>query len=121
MTQPAPLDIATAFTKAWTSRDLEAAAKYVADDVVFDGPMQQSTGKDPYLKGLTKLSQDVTGVRMIAAFGDESQALLMYDLLTDSSGALSCAKHLTISGGKIRRDKLTFDTKQLGSAMPKTK
>ncbi|MER8828814.1 nuclear transport factor 2 family protein [Mesorhizobium sp. M0938] len=121
MTQQAPLDIAIAFTKAWTSHDLEKAATYVADDVVFDGPMQQSTGKDPYLKGLTKLSQDVSGVRLIAAFGDDSQALLMYDLLTDSSGALSCAKHLSTSDGKIRRDKLTFDTKQLGSAKPRPK
>lgn len=47
MTQTAPLDIATAFTKAWTGHDLEKAASYVADDVVFDGPMQQSTGKAP--------------------------------------------------------------------------
>ncbi|MER8971449.1 MULTISPECIES: nuclear transport factor 2 family protein [unclassified Mesorhizobium] len=77
MAQQTALDIATAFTKAWTSHDLETAANYVADDVVFDGPMQRSTGKDPYLKGLTKLSQDVTGVRVIAAFGDENQALLM--------------------------------------------
>ena len=83
--------------------------------------MQQSTGKEPYLKGLTKLSEDVTGVRMIAAFGDEKQALLMYDLLTESSGALACAKHLTVSGGKIHSDKLTFDSKKLGSAKPKPK
>ncbi|RWO98997.1 nuclear transport factor 2 family protein [Mesorhizobium sp.] len=100
MTQTAPLDIATAFTKAWTSHDLEKAASLVADDVVFDGPMQQSTG-------------------MIAAFGDDHQALLMYDLVTKSSGALSCAKHLTISDGKIHSDKLTFDSKKLGSAKPR--
>ncbi|ESY70563.1 MULTISPECIES: nuclear transport factor 2 family protein [Mesorhizobium] len=119
MKQTAPLDIATAFTTAWTSHDLEKAASYVAEDVVFDGPMQKSTGKEPYLKGLTKLSQDVTGVRMIAAFGDDRQALLMYDLMTKSSGALSCAKHLTVSDGKIHSDKLTFDSKKLGSAKPK--
>ncbi|TGQ71010.1 nuclear transport factor 2 family protein [Mesorhizobium sp. M00.F.Ca.ET.186.01.1.1] len=121
MTQTAPLDIATAFTKAWTGHDLEKAASFVAEDVVFDGPMQQSTGKEPYLKGLTKLSQDVTGIRMIAAFGDERQALLMYDLMTKSSGALSCAKHLTVSGGKIHSDKLTFDSKLLGRDQPKAK
>ncbi|MER8374130.1 nuclear transport factor 2 family protein [Mesorhizobium sp. M1338] len=119
MTQTAPLDIATAFTKAWTSHDLEKAASFVADDVVFDGPMQQSTGKKSYLEGLTKLSHDVTGVRIIAAFGDDRQALLMYDLMTRSSGALSCAKHLTVRGGKIHSDKLTFDSKKLGSAKPR--
>jgi len=33
-----PLDIAIAFTKAWTSHDLAKAASFVSDDVVFEGP-----------------------------------------------------------------------------------
>lgn len=111
-----PLDIALAFTKAWTSGDLDAAAKFIADDIVFDGPMQQSTGAEPYLKGLTGLARDVTGVRVIAAFGDNEQALLMYDLATRSAGTLTCAKHLTIRDGKIRRDRLTFDTHPIRKA-----
>ncbi|MER9294554.1 hypothetical protein NKI71_30535 [Mesorhizobium sp. M0510] len=78
--------------------------------------MQQSTGKAPYLKGLTKLSQDV--VRMIAAFGDDHQALLIYDLMT-KSGALSCAKHHTVRDGKMHSNKLTFDSKKLGNAKPR--
>lgn len=42
--QSQPLDIALAFTKAWTTHDMKKAVSYVADDVVFDGPMQQSVG-----------------------------------------------------------------------------
>jgi hypothetical protein len=105
-----PLDVANAFTRAWTSGDLEAAASYVADDVVFDGPLQKSTGAKPYLDGLTKLAHDVTGVRMIAEFGNDSEALVMYDLLTGPYGKLTCAKHLTVRDGKITRDQLTFDS-----------
>ncbi len=40
------LDVVIAFIKAWTGHDIDTAADYVADDVVFDGSMQQSTGKD---------------------------------------------------------------------------
>jgi len=108
--QTKPIDVAKAFTKAWTSGDLDAAASYVADDVVFDGPLQKSTGAKPYLDGLTKLARDVTGVSMIAEFGNDSEALLMYDLQTGPWGRLTCAKHLRVRDGKITRDQLTFDS-----------
>jgi hypothetical protein len=110
MTETTPLDVALAFTQAWTSHDLQKAATYVAEDVVFEGPLQQSGGSGPYLKGLLGLSRDVTGFRMIAAFGDNDQALLMYDLQTGPYGTLTCAKHLTVLNGKIVRDQLTFDS-----------
>ena len=111
-----PVDIAIAFTEAWTGHHLAAAAEFVAEDVVFDGPMQQSAGSGPYLKGLTGLARSVEGFRMIAAFGDDEQAVLMYDLITRPYGTLTCAKHFTIRDGKIHRDKLTFDSHLIRSA-----
>lgn len=112
-----PLDVAIKFTKAWTSHDLEAAAEFVSDDVVFDGPLQQSTGSEPYLKGLSSLSGEVGDFRILAAFGDDHQALMMYDLMTKSFGTLTCAKLFTIRKGKIVRDKLTFDSHLIRNAM----
>ena len=109
----APLDVALAFTKAWTSHDLATAATYIADDIVFDGPLQQSTGAKVYFDGLAKLSEGVTGILLIAAFGDADKALLMYDLSTTLYGTLSCAKCLTVTDGKIRRDKLVFDSHRM--------
>ena len=114
-----PLDIAETFTRAWTGGDIEKAAAFVADDVVFDGPLQKSTGKKPYVEGLTKLAAGVKGVKIIAAFGDETQALLMYDLSTGPYGILTCAKHLTIKDGKITRDQLAFDSFPIRGAAKK--
>jgi hypothetical protein len=111
-----PLDVAIAFTEAWTNQDMKTAAGYVAEGVLFEGPLQQSAGAEPYLKGLTGLARDVIGFRMISAFGDKDQALLMYDLITRPYGTLTCAKHLTVRGGKIQRDKLTFDSHQIRKA-----
>ena len=80
------------------------------------------------MDGLAKLAADVKGVRMIAAFGDETQALLMYDLSTGPFGVLTCAKHLIVKDGKITRDQITFDSFQIrlkvtrpidGSARPR--
>ncbi len=111
-----PLDVALAFTHAWTSHDLETAKTLVASEVVFDGPMQQSTGIDPYFEGLTRLAESVKGVEIIAVFGDDEKALVMYDLLTGPFGRLTCAKCFTVLDGKIRKDQLTFDSYKIRNA-----
>jgi hypothetical protein len=111
-----PLDVAIAFTEAWTGHHMAAAAEFVAEDVTFDGPMQQSAGLGPYLKGLANLARSVEGFRMIAAYGDDETALLMYELITRPYGTLTCAKHLTIRDGKIHADRLTFDSHLIRTA-----
>ena len=56
--------------------------------------MTQTDGSAAYLKGLAGLARDITGFKMLAAYGDGDQALLMYDLTTRSYGNLTCAKLL---------------------------
>jgi hypothetical protein len=56
-----PLAIALAFTEAWTRHDLTTAAGYLAEDVVFDGPLNHSTTAKAYLEGLAAFAQHVTG------------------------------------------------------------
>jgi ketosteroid isomerase-like protein len=110
--EAAPVNVARAFTEAWTSGDMDTATGYVADDVVFDGPLGHVEGKTAYTESLKGLSRNlaVTGARVVAAFGDATQALIMYELLTDRFGALTCAKLLTVRDGKIQTDRLTFDS-----------
>lgn len=116
--QQASATIARAFTEAWTSGDLDTAARYVAEEVVFDGPLGHVEGKQAYLEGLKGLAQavDLTGARVLAAFGDDSQALIMYDLITGRFGTLTCAKLLTIRDGMIQTDRLTFDAYEIKKA-----
>lgn len=40
------VDIARAFTEAWVSHDIDTAARYLAEDVAFDGPVNQTRGKN---------------------------------------------------------------------------
>jgi SnoaL-like protein len=110
-----PLDVALASTEAWTSHDMDRAAKYVGEDVVLDGPMGHAQGVRGYMEGLTGLSKEVEDFRLIAAYGDDEQALLMYDLITRSYGTLTCAKHLVVRDGRIRRDLLTFDSDKIAA------
>lgn len=104
--------VARAFMEAWTNQDLETAGTFVSDDVVFDGPLGHVDGKAEYIESLRRLSRNlgVTGVHVLAAHGDATQALIMYDLLTQRFGPLACARLLTLRDGKIATDHLTFDS-----------
>jgi SnoaL-like domain len=110
-----PVAIARAFTEAWTSHDMDTAARYLADDVVFDGPASHSTGAQAYMEGLNGFAQRVIGMQMLAALGDDTQALIMYEVTTPA-GTLTCAEHLTIRGGKIQTDRLTFAVRTVPTA-----
>jgi len=118
VTEPTtPLALAIAFTNAWTRHDLETAASYVAEDVEFDGPIAgHTTGIDAYMQGLSAFAPVVTGMQIIAAFGDDTRALIMYDLATAPFGTLRTAELLTVKDGKIQADKLTFDTYRVRQA-----
>lgn len=117
MDQPStPVDVAVAFTEAWTRHDFDTAARYLADDVTFDGPLGQARGRADYLAGLRGLAESVTGVRIVAAFGDEKQALIMYELLTEPYGPLLCAKQLVVTDRRIDADRLTFDSHLIRTA-----
>lgn len=104
--------IARALTAAWTSQDMDTAASFVAEDVVFDGPLGHVEGKAAYLQSLSQLARNfaVSGVRVVAVFGNATQALMVYELLTGRFGALTCCKLLTIRDGTIQTDRLTFDS-----------
>lgn len=105
-----PAAISRAFTEAWVSHDMDTVAGYVTDDVTFDGPVGHSVGRQAYVEGLSKFAQLVTGVKILAAFGDDTQALIMYELATPAFGALTCAELHTYRDGKIATDLFTYDT-----------
>ena len=110
--------VARAFTEAWTSHDLDTAGSYLTEDVVFDGPLGHVNGKKAYLESLNGLTQalGVNGVRVVAVFGDDTQALIMYELITGRFGVLTCAKLLSMRDGKIQSDRLTFDSYEIRKA-----
>lgn len=103
-----PRELAITFTEAWSDHDMDAAAGYLAEDVLFDGPGGYSDGKTAYLEGLTPFARDVTGMTVLGAFGDGDRAIIMYEVSTGSRGTLTCAELLTFRGGKIQADRLTF-------------
>lgn len=107
---PSPTEIAVAFTEAWTGHDMSTAESYLAEEVVYDGPVNHVVGVRGYVEALERFARAVTGLEIIAVLGDEEQAMIMYEVSTGPFGTLTCGEHLTVRSGKIQTDRLAFDT-----------
>jgi ketosteroid isomerase-like protein len=109
MTSPA-LQIAVAHHRAWTGKDLEAAMTYIADDVVLDAPAGRLTGIRAYREFLRPFAEQfLIRAEMVAAFGDDTTALLMYDTETIPAKSAPAAECVTVRDGKIVYNRFIFD------------
>ena len=81
------LDVALAYHHAWTSHDLDKAMSYIADDIVCDAPAGRLEGAAAYRDFMGPFVQILTGSELVAAFGDDDKAVVMYDTQTLPSRA----------------------------------
>jgi hypothetical protein len=108
--QPSPaLQVALAYHQAWTSHDLDRAMRYIAEDIVCDAPAGRIQGAEAYRAFMAPFVQILTGSRMIAAFGDEETALVMYDTRTVPVERAPGAECVTVKDGKIIHSWFVFD------------
>ncbi|MHB8448869.1 MAG: nuclear transport factor 2 family protein [Mycobacteriales bacterium] len=106
---PAALTIALAYHHAWTAHDLEAAMSYVAEHIVCQVPGARIEGVGPYRAFLSNFAQKLTGVEMIAAFGDHTTAVLMYYPHTAVVTTAPTAECFSVTAGRITHSQLVFD------------
>ena len=107
--QSPALQVALAYFEAWTSKDLDTAMSYIAEDIVCDAPAGRLEGAEAYRAFMGPFAQILLEARIIAAFGDDSTALIMYDTRTvpvDDAPGAECVK---VSEGKITRSRFLFD------------
>lgn len=111
MTESPALRIAAAFLDAWTARDLEKAGHYLADGFVFDGPVAHYRSAQEFLAGSKAFVEKISPAwRKVSAFGDDREALLLYDLFFLTGAAMRIADHYTVSNGKIQTETILWDT-----------
>jgi ketosteroid isomerase-like protein len=103
------LDIVQAYYNAWTSKDIETAMSYVADDVICDAPAGRLEGIDAYRAFLGPFTGLVVGHELIGAFGDDDQAVLVYDIRTVPVASAPGAECVRVREGKIVYNRFIFD------------
>jgi ketosteroid isomerase-like protein len=114
-TSPA-LRTALAYYQAWTSHDLDRALEYIAEDIVCDAPAGRLAGREAYLGFMRPFVQILTGSELIAAFGDEKTAVIVYDTETVPVASAPAAECVTVTDGKITYNRFIFDRAPFAAA-----
>jgi hypothetical protein len=82
---------------------------YIADDIVCDAPAGRLEGADAYRAFMGPFVQILTGSKLIAAFGDDKTALVMYDTETMPVKSAPAAECVTVTDGRITYSRFVFD------------
>jgi Ketosteroid isomerase-related protein len=103
------LQVALAYYEAWTSKDIDSAMSYIAEDIVCEAPAGRIEGADAYRAFIGPFTRILVDSRMIAAFGDDQTALVMYDTETTPVKNAPGAECVTVENGKIIHSRFLFD------------
>jgi limonene-1,2-epoxide hydrolase len=111
MTQqsPAALQTALAYHHAWTSGDFDQAMTHVADDVVCLAPAGRLAGSAAFRAFMGPFAGMLTRSELLAAYGDDSTAVLVYDTDTRLVSGAAGAECLQVADGKIAHMRIIFD------------
>jgi ketosteroid isomerase-like protein len=109
MTESAALDVALAYYRAWTSHDLDKAMAYIANDIVCDAPAGRLKGAAAYRDFMGPFVQILKGSELVAAFGDDEKAVVMYDTETVPVKSAPGAECVAVQDGKITHSLFVFD------------
>ena len=103
------LPTALAYYEAWKDRDLDRAMSYIADDIICDAPAGRLEGAAAYRAFLTPFVRMMRSTTLLAAFGDEEKALVMYDAETVPVPSAPGAECVTVVDGRITYSRFLFD------------
>lgn len=103
------LQTALAYYEAWTNHDLDRAMRLIAHDIVCHAPAGRLDGAEAFGGFMKPFSQIVTRSKLIAAFGNDRTALLMYDIDTVPVPNAPGAECLTVVADTITEIRIIFD------------
>jgi hypothetical protein len=105
----AALDTALAYHRAWTSHDFDRAMTYIGEDIICQAPAGRLEGTAAFREFMGPFAQILTRSSLIAAFGDDERAVVMYDTDTVPVKDAPGAECVTVRGGKITHMRIVFD------------
>jgi SnoaL-like domain len=90
-------------------QNLDEAMAYIADDVVCDAPAGRIEGAEAYRAFMAPFVQMLISTELVAAFGDEERAVVVYDTTTTLVPSGPGAECVTVRDGRIAYSRFIFD------------
>ena len=96
----AALRVALAYHRAWTGGRFDEAMTYVADDVVCDAPAGRIAGATAYREFMAPFAAMLIRAELLAAYGDEERAVIVYDTATTLVASGPAAECVAVRDGR---------------------
>ena len=101
------LQTALAYYHAWTSHDIDKAMTYIASDIACLAPSGRLEGAGAFRGCMGPFAQILNGAKLIAAFGDDEKAVVLYDTVPVKNAP--GAECVTVRDGKIINMRIIFN------------
>jgi ketosteroid isomerase-like protein len=110
------VEVSRAYYQAWTAKDFDRAMTFIADDITCDAPSGRLEGAAAFRAFMEPFTKIVTRSNLIAVFGDQRTALLMYDTDRVPVPHAPGAECHTVENGKITQITIIFDRQPFTAA-----
>ena len=111
-----PKEIVNKFFETWINKDIDAMAKLLNDDMVYEGPLVTWKGKQEYLNGAKQFFPGFGGMKTIKQYVDGNSVLSIIDItLNTPEGPITChtADQTEVVNGKLSRTKTYYDPRKI--------
>lgn len=116
LTKKQPLQIVLEYFKAWNNKEFDRASDYLSAEISFEMPLNSYTSKEAFMEAVKFTGNAVLYVQLLAEFGNENDALLLYDMELNPVGKLRIAEYFKVSNNKITLICHVHDTTELRKA-----
>ncbi len=103
------VEIAVAYHRAWTTGDMDSAAKHLAEDVTCHAPSGTFNGRAAVRAFMEPFAASLTNSKLLAAYGNDNEAILMYDTANKAVPSAPGAELYRIQHGRIAGIHIVFD------------
>lgn len=104
------MEVVTEYQDAWIRRDFETAAKYIADTIRFQSPLQHLTTGQQFLSMIAAFAERIEPRwELLSATPSGDSVLLLYRLFTTTGKVAVCADFFMVEEGRIATEILAFD------------
>ena len=105
----AALAVSRAYYEAWTTTSFADAIAYLDASIVCDTPAGRLEGLDAFRAFMEPFTKILTRSELVAAFGDDATAVLVYDTDTVPVKDAPGAEYHEVRNGKISYLRIIFD------------
>ncbi|WP_245461772.1 nuclear transport factor 2 family protein [Rhizobium leguminosarum] len=113
--------IACTYVEAIASKDIDTILEVSAEDVICTSPIGKVSGTQAFRRFHEGFARMIKSVNILAVYGDDNQAVVVYEAETHPVPHAVTVELITISGGKIASTDVIYDSAPFAEYMATAK